>query len=64
MSTVPAACAGTVTLIVVGVTFATVAGVFPNLTLVLPATKPAPMIVTGVPPVFDPLVALRLVTTG
>lgn len=57
--TVPTACAGAVTVIVVGVAFVTVAGVFPNMTFVLPATKPIPVIVTGDPPVFDPLVALR-----
>ncbi len=62
-STVPTACAGTVTMSVVAVTFVTVAVALPNNTLAPPA-KPVPVIVTCDPPVAAPLVALRLVTTG
>ena len=63
-STVPAACAGTGTMIVVAVTLVGVAEIAPNITLVFPVTKPAPVIVTLPPPVVLPLFGLRLATTG
>ncbi len=54
MSTVPAAPAGEVTVMVVGETTVTpVPGLAPNLT-VAPVTKPVPVTVTEVPPAVGP----------
>ena len=62
--TAPAACAGVVAVIDVALTTTTpVAGVPPRLT-VAPATKPVPVIVTGVPPAVGPLVGAIVLTVG
>jgi hypothetical protein len=63
-ATVPAACAGEVTLsLVADVTCTDVAVVEPKVTLVVPV-RWVPMMVTVVPPVVDPEVGVTDVTVG
>ena len=62
--TAPAACAGVVAVIEVPLTtFTLVAAVVPNVTPA-PARKPVPMIVTGVPPVVDPIFGDKPLSVG
>ena len=63
-STIPAACAGEMTVIDVELTTTTlVPGVPPKLT-VAPVAKLVPVIVTGVAPVVGPAFGLTAVTVG
>lgn len=57
----PTPCAGVVTVIVVAVTFVTVAPAPPNVTLA-PAAKPVPVIVTAAPPPTGPPLGFTAVT--
>src|SRR5207253_6117458 len=62
--TAPAACAGVVAVICVGLTTATpVAAVPPNVS-VAPLTKFVPAMVTAVPPPTGPLFGVTLLTVG
>src|ERR1700740_524298 len=62
--TAPAACAGVVAVICVGLTTTTfVAVLLPNVT-VAPAAKFVPLIVTAVPPATGPLFGDMLLTVG
>src|SRR4051794_17390515 len=64
MSTVPAACAGAVAVMLVALsTVNDAAGVTPNSTS-MALLKPVPVIVTDVPPLLGPWAGLTLVTVG
>ena len=64
-STVPAACAGEVTVRdVEELTLTPVPGLPPKLTVVAPTTKPVPMTVTVVAPARGPVVGATDVTVG
>jgi hypothetical protein len=65
MSIVPAAPLGEVTeQLVLEEQLTAVAGLEPNLALVLPTTKPVPAMLTTVPPVSGPTLGLMDVTLG
>ncbi len=61
---VPAVPAGLVAVQLVAVQLTAVAVAVPNFTVVAPATKPLPLMVTTVPPDAGPLVGLMLVMAG
>ena len=62
--TLPFACAGVVTVSELGLSTLTLVPADPPKSTLAPAMKPVPVIVTAVPPPFDPLAGARALTVG